>query len=400
MKGQSGTKVTLGIKRANEENTLSLTMNREKITIPNVSYQGMLTPEIGYLRLSEFTRDAGVDVANAVKDLKDEGAQNIVLDLRGNPGGLLNEAVNICNIFIPKGANVVQTKGKTEAQSFTYDTPKEPLDLTIPLAVIINSGSASASEIVSGVIQDYDRGVIVGQKSYGKGLVQMSRQLSYNAQLKVTTAKYYIPSGRCIQALDYSNRRPDGSVGKIADSLKSEFKTSRGRIVYDGGGVDPDILVDATNYSAFSKNLAQSTLLFDYATKYFYEHDDIVDAKNFILTDTEYEDFLIWMRTKEFANNSAVESTLKALKLATKEDKVYKDLENELTELQNGVTKIKSNGLITFKDEIKRMLEEEIVKRYYLTKGKVEYALEHDAEINAAIEILKNKDQYFKLLKG
>lgn len=400
LKGQSGTKVTLGIKRANEENTLSLTMNREKITIPNVSYQGMLTPEIGYLRLSEFTRDAGVDVANAVKDLKDEGAQNIVLDLRGNPGGLLNEAVNICNIFIPKGANVVQTKGKTEAQSFTYDTPKEPLDLTIPLAVIINSGSASASEIVSGVIQDYDRGVIVGQKSYGKGLVQMSRQLSYNAQLKVTTAKYYIPSGRCIQALDYSNRRPDGSVGKIADSLKSEFKTSRGRIVYDGGGVDPDILVDATNYSAFSKNLAQSTLLFDYATKYFYEHDDIVDAKNFILTDTEYEDFLIWMRTKEFANNSAVESTLKALKLATKEDKVYKDLENELTELQNGVTKIKSNGLITFKDEIKRMLEEEIVKRYYLTKGKVEYALEHDAEINAAIEILKNKDQYFKLLKG
>lgn len=400
LKGQSGTKVALEVKRKEEPAPLAFSMNREKITIPNVSFQGMISDNVGYLRLSEFTRDAGSDVRKAVKELKAEGAENVVLDLRGNPGGLLNEAVNICNLFIPKGAKVVDTKGKTAAQSFSYEAKKEPLDLTIPVVVLINSGSASASEIVSGVIQDYDRGVIIGQKSYGKGLVQVTRPLSFNAQLKVTTAKYYIPSGRCIQALDYSNRRADGSVGKVADSLKTKFRTTNGRIVYDGGGVDPDVVIPEEKMSSFAKNLSKSGLIFEYATEYYYKHNEIQAARNFSLTDAEYNEFLKWMESREFRNNSLVEATLEALKVAAHEDKVYKNLDAELSKLQEAISKTKSNGLVNFKSDIKTLLEKEIVLRYYLTKGKVEYALEHDAEIKAALEVLADKPRYSSLLKG
>lgn len=400
LKGQSGTPVTLEVKRMGNKSPLSFTMDRKKIIIPNVSYDGMLTGNIGYLRLSEFTRDAGKDVEKSIKKLKNDGAESIVLDLRGNPGGLLNEAVNICNLFVPKGANVVNTIGKTKAQSTSFETRSDPFDLTIPLAVVINSGSASASEIVSGVIQDYDRGVLVGQKSYGKGLVQEIKKLSFNAQLKVTIAKYYIPSGRCIQALDYGNRRTDGSVGKIADSLKSEFKTSNGRKVYDGGGVDPDIRIEEKNLSSFAQNLSKSGLIFDYSTKYYYGHDSIAPAKAFALSDTDYEDFLQWMSAREFSNSSRVETTLEALKRAANKDKVYKSLDAELSNLQEAIVKVKDNGLVNFKEDIRDLLEEEIIKRYYFTKGTVEYGLEHDAEIKAAIDVLNESSRYENILNG
>ncbi|MFY0651206.1 MAG: S41 family peptidase [Cyclobacteriaceae bacterium] len=398
LKGQAGTEVELQVRRTNEDDLLTVKLKREKIEIPNISYNGMLTDDIGYLRLSEFTRDAGQEVRKTVKNLKESGAEKIVLDLRGNPGGLLHEAVNICNVFIPKGKKVVHTKGKTKKQSFEYNTKSEPLDLDIPLAVLINSSSASASEIVSGVVQDYDRGVVIGQKSYGKGLVQMTRPLSYNSQLKLTTAKYYVPSGRCIQALDYSNRRPDGSVGKIPDTLKSSFKTRNGRVVYDGGGVDPDVETELETLSSYAANLSESGLLFEYATKYYYSHAEIAEPKSFRLSNAEYAEFKEWMSTKEFDNKSLAEETISELKKASKSDKVYQNLLEEINELQTTVATLKSNGLNTFEDEIKRLLEQEIVSRYYLRKGVVEASLSQDVEVNKAIDVLNNSNQYNELL--
>lgn len=398
LKGQAGTEVELELSRNNGVETLKVKVKRKKIEIPNISYKGMLTDNVGYLRVSEFTRDAGADVRKTVKELKGEGAQKIVLDLRGNPGGLLNEAVNICNVFIPKGKKVVHTKGKTKKQSFEYNTRKDPLDVKIPLVVLINSGSASASEIVSGVIQDYDRGVVIGQKSYGKGLVQMTKPLSYNSQLKLTTAKYYVPSGRCIQALDYSNRRPDGSVGKVADSLKSSFKTKNGREVFDGGGVDPDIETEVPYLSSYSANLAESGLVFDYASKYYFSHEKISDAKSFRLSDIEYNQFQEWMKNKKFKNNSLAEETINELKKASSNDKVYKNLLSEIEELKTTVAALKTNGSTTYKNEIKKLLEQEIVSRYYLKKGAVEASLDQDTDVNKAIEILNSSSQYTDLL--
>ena len=241
LKGQSNSAIKLTIKRYKQEETFDVELQREKITVNNVPFSGMVGADIAYIRLSDFTTKAGAEVGAALKDLKEKGATKVILDLRGNPGGLLEEAINVSNVFIPRGLEVVSTRGKLDAWTKTYRSLNNPVDTEIPVAVLTDNGSASASEIVSGVIQDYDRGVLIGRRTYGKGLVQQTRPLAYNSQLKVTTAKYYIPSGRCIQAIDYSNRNPDGSVGKIPDSLKVEFKTRNGRLVYDGGGLDPDL---------------------------------------------------------------------------------------------------------------------------------------------------------------
>lgn len=399
MKGQSGSDIKLDVIRNGKEQ-LSFTTTREKITIPNISYSTLMDGSIGYLRLSEFTNDAADDVKKTVLDLKNQGAKELIIDLRENPGGLLNEAVDICNLFVPKGSKIVDTKGKIEAQSHSYVAKSEPLDLDIPIAVIINHNSASASEIVSGVIQDYDRGVVIGQKSYGKGLVQVSRKLSFNSQLKVTTAKYYIPSGRCIQALDYAHRTSDGSATKMADSLKTKFYTASNRLVYDGGGIDPDILVKEPTPSSYAKNLAESSLIFDYATKYYYENDSIAAPQAFELTDAEYQDFISWMSTKTFKNPSQVESTLKLLEEAATDDDVYHNLIAEIEGITASVEKIKSNGLITFKPEIKTLLEKHIILRYYYTSGIVEAALYKDEEIKEARKVLSDSTAYVALLKG
>ncbi|MCG8384347.1 MAG: S41 family peptidase [Cytophagales bacterium] len=398
MKGQANTAVSLTVKRFGEEQPITLDFKREKITLDNVPYFGMVSEEVGYVKLTEFKMQAGKEVKNAVVELKKQGAEKIVLDLRGNPGGLLIEAVNIVNIFVPKGKEVVSTKGKVTENNAVYKTLNAPVDTEIPLVVLINSASASASEIVAGTVQDYDRGVVIGQKSFGKGLVQITRPLSYNSQLKVTTAKYYTPSGRCIQALDYSHRNADGSVGKVPDSLKREFKTTNDRPVYDGGGVDPDVLVDKETLSPIAHSLYVKGHIFDYATEYFYKHPDKSTARNFELTPAEYSDFKKWLKDKDYDYTTNVERNLDRLMKRAKEEKYYERIKDQLYSLEATVAESKQNDLDDFKNQISKLLEEEIASRYHFEKGSIETSFDDDPDIIRAIEVLGDTRHYAKLL--
>lgn len=400
LKGQANTKLNLTIKRYGRDKEFDLEIKREKITIDNVPYFGMVTDDIGYLKLQDFTTDAGKEVKNAVIDLKSKGAKKIILDLRDNPGGLLSEAVNVSNVFIPKGSEVVTTKGKVTDWNKSYKALNNPVDIEIPLVVITSSRSASASEIVAGVMQDYDRGVLVGQKSFGKGLVQATRPLSYNSQLKVTTAKYYTPSGRCIQAIDYNHRNTDGSVGKIPDSLKVAFKTKNGRVVYDGGGIDPDIPVKRSYLAPITVSLVNKSLLFEYANIYRHENPEIASAKAFSISDAEYDKFMKWVNTKEYDYTTKVESTLDELKKVAEKEKYFSAIEDQLNELRKKVSHKKELDLVKFKKQIKFMLEEEIVSRYYLQKGIVEASFDYDPDILESIEILNDLSGYSELLSG
>ena len=400
LKGQANTKVNLTILRFGNEKEFDLEIKREKITIDNVPYFGMVSEDIGYLKLQDFTTDAGKEVKNAVVELKSKGAKKIILDLRDNPGGLLSEAVNVSNVFVPKGSEVVTTKGKVTDWNKSYKALNNPVDTEIPLVVITSSRSASASEIVAGVIQDYDRGVLVGQRSFGKGLVQATRPLSYNSQLKVTTAKYYTPSGRCIQAIDYSNRNSDGSVGKIPDSLKVAFRTKNGRVVYDGGGIAPDIPVERSYLAPITLSLVNKSLLFEYANIYRLGNEEIVDAKEFSLTDAEYNKFVSWVNTKDYDYTTKVESTLEELKKVAEKEKYFNAIEDQLKELQKKVSHNKESELLKFKDQIRFMLEEEIVSRYYLQAGIVEASFDYDPDITQSIKILNDAAKYEKLLSG
>ncbi|WP_429774021.1 S41 family peptidase [Agaribacillus aureus] len=400
LKGQANTKVNLTILRFGNEKEFDLEIKREKITIDNVPYFGMVSDDIGYLKLQDFTTDAGKEVKNAVVELKSKGAKKIILDLRDNPGGLLSEAVNVSNVFVPKGSEVVTTKGKVTDWNKSYKALNNPVDTEIPLVVITSSRSASASEIVAGVIQDYDRGVLVGQRSFGKGLVQATRPLSYNSQLKVTTAKYYTPSGRCIQAIDYSHRNADGSVGKIPDSLKVAFSTKNGRVVYDGGGIAPDIPVERSYLAPITLSLVNKSLLFEYANIYRLENEEITSAKEFSLTDAEYDKFVKWVNTKDYDYTTKVESTLEELKKVAEKEKYYNAIEDQLKELQKKVSHNKESELLKFKNQIKFMLEEEIVSRYYLQAGIVEASFDYDPDITESIKILNNTAKYQKLLSG
>ena len=398
MKGQANSDVSLTVKRFKEENPIVLNFKREKVKISNVPYYGMVTSDIGYLKLSEFTLDAGKEVRTAVTKLKSEGAEKIILDVRGNPGGLLMEAVNITNVFLPKGQEVVATKGKIEDHNQVYKTLNQPVDTEIPLVVLINSGSASASEIVAGTLQDYDRGVIIGQRSFGKGLVQITRPLTYNAQLKVTTAKYYTPSGRCIQALDYTHRNADGSVGKVPDSLKAEFSTANGRSVFDGGGIDPDFDIDKETLSPIGYTLYSKGHIFDYATEYFYSHEKIASAKEFELTDVEYGEFKTWLKGKDYSYTTQVENNLKKLEKNALEENYYEDIKDRLKELTETLEASKANDLDDFKNQIKTLLEEEITGRYYLEKGSIETSFDNDQDIAKSVEILNNLTKYQEVL--
>jgi carboxyl-terminal processing protease len=398
MRGQVGTPVKLSIKRLGVDKLIEFEFKREKIKINNVPYFGMIDSDVGYVQLTEFTSDAGKEVKNALINLKEQGAKNIVFDLRGNPGGLLFEAVNICNLFVAKGKKIVDTKGKLEEHNITYETLNAPVDLDIPVAVLINRGSASASEIVAGTLQDYDRAVVIGERSFGKGLVQLSRPLPYHAQVKITTAKYYTPTGRCIQVLDYAHRREDGSAGTIPDSLKKEFKTLHGRKVYDGGGIDPDVKLTEPEPATVVQVLQANGFIFDFATAYAAKHPTIAAAKNFALSDAEYDEFMRWMKDKSYSYKSPMQTELEAFEAEAKKEKYYTNLKPQLDAINTRLNESKKNDLVLHKDRIKIVLEEEIAARYYLEKGAVESRFKYDLEIKKAIQVLHNQVEYKKIL--
>lgn len=398
LKGRANTKVVVTVKRYGMATLIDLHIIRGKIIIDNVPYYGIVSETVGYIRLSDFTTNASNEVKRALKELKKLGASSIVLDIRGNPGGLLHEAINICNIFLPKGQDVVSTRGKLKEWNKTYKTLNFPVDDKIPLAVLTNHSSASASEIVSGVIQDYDRGIVVGRKTFGKGLVQTTRPLTYNAQLKVTTAKFYTPSGRCIQALDYSHRNPDGSVGEIPDSLKTAYTTKNGRTVYDGGGVDPDISLQNEFLAPITISLIQKGLIFNYATAYYFDHNEIAGAAEFSLSDDEYSEFTAWLKDHDYDYTTTVEKSMKEFIESAKKENYYNDVKNYIDELEDRISHNKKADLVTYESQIKEILEESIASRYYLIPGEIEASFDNDTDLIAAIEVLKNPEKYNNLL--
>ncbi|MEO5675213.1 MAG: S41 family peptidase [Chitinophagales bacterium] len=401
LKGAPGTEVKLVIQRAGEKGTTAKTLTREEVKVSSVPYHGMLEGNIGYIRLTQFTEGCGQEVADALKDLESKiELKGVVFDLRSNPGGLLNEAVNVSNVFIDKGKEIVSTKGKVKEWDKQYNALNNAVDSQIPLVILTNSGSASASEIVTGVAQDYDRAVIVGQRTYGKGLVQTTRQLSYGTQLKVTTAHYYTPSGRSIQSLDYSHRNEDGSVGRIPDSLKHAFKTTGGRVVFDGGGIDPDFKMDAEKLSPITVSLLQKNLIFDYATDYRMKHEVIEPAKDFHLPDAEYNDFIKWLSTKEYDYSTKSEEAMKDLKEKAQKEEYWDAIQSDFNHLQNEMNHDKDKDLNKNKNEIRQMLEEEIAVRYFYQNGRIEASLKQDPEVKKAIEILNSPDIYNKALQA
>ncbi|QIP12119.1 S41 family peptidase [Spirosoma aureum] len=400
LKGQTNTNVKLTVQRYGQKGPLDLTVSRDVVKMTNVPYYGMISEDVGYIDLKDFTATASREVRTAFQELKGKGMKKLVLDVRENPGGLLNMAIDICNIFIPKDSEVVTTKGKVTEWNKTYTALNPPLDLEIPIVVLTNSHSASAAEIVSGVIQDYDRGVLIGQRTYGKGLVQTTRELSFNTKLKITTAKYYIPSGRCIQAIDYSHRNPDGSVGKIADSLKTAFKTKAGRVVYDGGGVLPDVVIEAQTPTPIALSLTNKGLIFDYAVKYRHEHPTIKPAREFHLTDAEYQEFVKWASNQEYDYTTQVEKDLGTLEASAKKEKYFDQIQDQLKALKTKVSHSKDADMMTFKTEVQTLLEQEIAGHYYLQKGLKEASFATDPELKAALDLFKDMGRYTATLKG
>ena len=401
LKGQPNTTVNVVIEREGVEKPFEVELKREEVKVKSVPFYTMLEGEIGYIKMTSFTRNVSKEVAEAYKELsKDKAIKGLVFDLRGNPGGLLNEAVNTTNLFIDKDLEVVSTKGKVKDWDKVYKTLNQPLDKDIPLVVLINSRSASASEIVSGAIQDLDRGVVIGQRSFGKGLVQQTRKLSYNSQLKVTIAKYYIPSGRCIQALDYTSRNDDGSVGSIPDSLKTEYKTLNGRSVWDGGGVKPDISLEPSKYSNVLISIMSKRHIFDFANKYFREHETLPRPSVFEVNDELYNDFVTYLSGKEYEYETRTEKAIsKMIKDANKE-KYVSDLQAEIDALEAKMESSKTNDLERFKAQISEVIEGEIVTRYYYQNGRIEASIKHDDDVNKAVEILQDQEVYNAILNG
>lgn len=399
LKGQAETDVAIKVSRFGAEKPISLTLTRNNVVVKNVPYHGVLTDGVGYIKLAEFTTEAGLEVQNALKELEQQGVDRVILDLRGNLGGLLFEAVNATNVFIPKGMLVVSTRGKFEEMNNIYRTLNNPVDTEIPLVVLVDGRSASASEIVAGSLQDYDRAVVVGQKSFGKGLVQATREIPYNSQIKLTTAKYYTPSGRCIQALDYSNRLEDGSVGKVADSLKSTFYTTNGRLVRDGGGVDPDEVILHETSEPVIRALINQFKLFEYATMYYYQHDTIAGPRDFRLTEAEYTAFCNWLEQENFSYQTSAERRLEEMREGADYLELDADVATAIIALEQGIVAQKRKELERNKDRIVDLLQEEIVARYYLEEGQIQAAFTHDPEVLEAIEILNDPERYATYLK-
>ena len=397
LKGQPGTSVNLLIERKSVAEPFNVIFDREKVTINSVSYSDYINNNIGYVKLRSFTRGCAEQLRKSIVELDSkEDLKGLILDLRSNPGGLLNESVDIANLFIDKGELIVSTKGKISSWDKEYIAKKSPIFKNLPLVVLINNTSASASEIVSGSIQDLDRGVIIGKKSFGKGLVQQTRKLPYNSELKLTVAKYYIPSGRCIQAIDYSNRNEDGSVGVIADSLLTEFRTRNGRKVYDGGGITPDIIT-AENYPVnLIKSLVKERLFFDFATDFRINNDQL--SYDFILTEQDFSDFIYFLSDKKYEYITKTESAIEKLKEKSKTENYFIEIEDELNLLLAKYYESKKDDLNKNKQTIKEILTSEIMSRYYYQKGRIKASLNFDQDVKKAIEILENEKEYNALL--
>jgi carboxyl-terminal processing protease len=400
LKGSKGAPIKLLIKRGGASQTVEKTLVRDEIKQPNVSYYGIVDGNMGYIKLDKFLENSADEVTNALISIKKNNPNGIILDLRSNGGGILQEAVKIVNLFIPKDVEVVSQKGKIKEKNFTYNTFTEPLEPNLPLVVLVNSHSASASEIVAGSLQDLDRAVIIGQRSYGKGLVQQTFNLPYNSLVKITIAKYYVPSGRCIQALDYTNRKADGSVVKVADSLIHEFKTKDGRSVYDGSGIYPDIFVKSEHFADITETLIGKLLIFDYATHYRDTHQVINNARTFVLSDAEYDDFVKYLADKNYSYNTNSEKLLANLKTEATKEKQFSEIQSEYDALKAKMMISKKNDLQLHKDEIKQVLENEIASRYYFEKGRYETNFKYDKELSQAIKAMQDKVLLASILKG
>jgi len=401
LKGNPGTSITVTIQRPGKEAAFEVSFKREKVQIKSVPYQGMITENIGYIKMKSFTRNVSKEVKTAFLELKkNPNFQSLVFDLRGNPGGLLHEAINTVGLFTKKGVKVVETRGKIEEWTKIYKTLNAPIDKEIPIVILVDGGSASASEIVSGALQDFDRAVILGSNTYGKGLVQTTRNLKYNTSIKVTTAKYYIPSGRCIQAIDYAHKDEDGNPKKIPDSLLTEFKTQNGRLVLDGAGIKPDVEKNREKYGAITRALLSKNHVFNFATQYVLKHDSISNAKNFRLTDDEYQSFITYLLDNEYDYQTSTGKELKALKKRAEKDSILVDIASEIKLIEDKIILKKKSDLKKFKSQIKGFLEIEIASRYFFQIGKIENSLGNDFFVDEAVEILTNKERYTSILSG
>lgn len=397
LKGPKGTSVDVKIER-NGGIVKTVSIDRDEIKLPDVPYSGVLDNNVGYIKLNGFTQTASADVKKAFKELHEQGMESLVLDLRGNGGGLVIEAVRIVNMFVKRGEVVVSTIGRVESENHVYKTTEEPMDLDIPLVVLMDGGSASASEIVGGSLQDLDRAVIIGTTSFGKGLVQRTYDLDYGSKVKLTIAKYYTPSGRCVQRLEYYDRENGKRPEEIADSLITIFKTRNGRDVIDGRGVEPDIEIDFKEYSRLTGTVFGNNFVFDYATQYFYEHPTIADASKFKLTDAEYADFKAYVLAQDFTYSTASEEMLKKMKEAAEEEGFYEDASAEYDALLQKVVPSKERDLEKFKSELTELLENEIVSRYYFQNGRAEHAFNYDDDMIEVFKILQNLKEYNTIL--
>lgn len=400
LKGSKGTAVKLQIQRPGIPKAIELNLTREEIRQNNVPYYGMLSNNIGYIQLDKFLENSAQEVKDALTDLKKNDIKGLVIDLRYNGGGILQEAVKIVNLFVDKGVTVVIQKGRYGEKIITYNTFSSPIEPDLPLVVLVNNRSASASEIVAGSLQDLDRAVVIGQRSFGKGLVQQTFNLPYNSLVKVTVAKYYTPSGRCIQALDYTHRDTEGMVVKVADSLITEYKTKSGRSVYDGSGIFPDVFIKPLRYSLITQALISKYHIFDYATQYRNLKASISDPKSFRLNDSDYNEFIAFLSKRDYSYDTKLEKLLNELRDEAEKENKIGELKPEFDALKAKVSHSKKNDLVLFKEEIKRVLESEIVSRYYFEKGRMEQNFQYDNELNEARKVLSDKSVLASILNG
>jgi carboxyl-terminal processing protease len=396
LKGVAGSEVELTYRRQGKLGTT--TLKREKVDVKAVPYFSLIDDDIGYIVLSRFNRRTTIETRSALEELKLQGAKKIILDLRGNPGGLLNEAINVVNLFVPKGEVITTTKSVIEKYNKTYKTRQEPVDTEIPLAVLINGRSASASEIVSGGLQDLDRAVVIGARSFGKGLVQRPKKLTYGTQLKVTISRYYTPSGRCIQALDYWNRDENGDPVRLDPKEYNAFKTKGGRTVYDGGGILPDIELETAKFSPITTALLKDRAIFDYATDYYYNHE-LSDSDNFEFTDNDFKAFMAFLEKNGFDYQTETEKKLSEAMKRAEDDQLQEDIRGAYNDLLEAVNEAKQKDLVDKKAEIRSLLSDEILKRYFYREGLYDYQVKHNPEILEAIEVLNDVRRYQKILQ-